>query len=578
MTTPNRPATYQQALAEAAKIHAARDAAPDPVAVTAHMSEQIAQAREHAAGWAKQAIQELWLAVNPYDPAQVREFTAKAAGLMVSAQTATARAAAAAQSEQLAALGVPVSAAPSNPIDVRAPAAHIAGGKVRLRHGASTVKYDGAEGSAKVSAADMSTEKVFERPAALFRYLISIGEPNADDQALLRISGLVDDNLMLAQRLAQQEVLAKAVDLDHRGGGRGRRRSKIIGYRRVIRPELSRGGTCGMCIAASDRLYKVGELLPIHRRCHCTISAVTEEHDPADDLNAVDLNALYKAAGGTSAAHLKRTRYKVDQHGELGPVLVSERKYKPRSETARKQSGGTAVSAPESKAQIAERLLPGLEKNLQDLRAKGLAEDSPQITYHKDTIERLRSDLKASGGGAAAGGRGAGKSSGKKPEQDKPAAGGGGGGRPPTNPPPGPAAVGGEGDDRIPEDIRRHILDGDPGGGGGHRHNSTARNKTLFPASWDDDKVVAAIAETLDRHYTTSDDHPKLADPNFRNLYAIVDGVRMLVRINKADNSIITAHPLDGEGVYRTGKRPGVEKKQLPLGIVKEIPLPDGRE
>ncbi|AXN43460.1 hypothetical protein MM1218R_01512 [Mycobacterium marinum] len=395
MTAPSKPATYQQALAEAAKIHAARSAATDLVAVTAHLSEQTTQARERAAAWAKRAILALWLSVNPYDGAQVREFVTKAAALMVSAQTAAARVAAAGQTQQLGALRIQVSAAPSNPVDVRAPAAAVRGGKIRLRYRGAKVDYTGAGDSAKVSAAEMSTESVFQRPAALFRYLISQGEPNADAQAVMRIGTLIDDNLMLAQRLAQQEVLAKAVDLDDNRAGRGRRRAKIIGYRRVIHPELSRGGTCGMCIAASDRIYKVGELMPIHHLCHCTIAAVTEDHDPADDLNAVDLNALYKAAGGTSAAHLKRTRYVVDQHGELGPVLVPKRKYKPRSEASRKRSGGTAVSDPESKAQIAARLLPGLEKNLQDLRNKGLSEDSPQISYHKSAIDRLRGDLKA---------------------------------------------------------------------------------------------------------------------------------------------------------------------------------------
>ncbi|OBK14082.1 hypothetical protein [Mycobacterium asiaticum] len=387
MTAPSRPATYQQALSEAAKIHAARSTTPDPVGVTALMSEQTAQARERAADWSKQAIGALWLSVNPYDDAQVRDFTVKAAGLMVSAQTAAARAAGAAQSAQLAALGIPVTAAPSNPVDVRAPSASLSGGRVRLRHSSSDVDYTGTGAGVKVSAADMTTESVFARPAALFRYLIANGQPDADAQAVLRIRTLVDDNLMLAQRLAQQEVLAQAVDLDGTRRGRGRRGPRIVGYRRVIHPELSRGGTCGMCIAASDRIYKVGELMPIHNRCHCTVSAVTDEHDPADDLNSVDLAQLYRDSGGTSAAHLKRTRYKVDKHGEMGPVLVPERKYKPRSDAARKRAGGTAVSA--------ARLLPGLEKNLKDLRAKGLGEDSPQISYHLQTIARLRADLTA---------------------------------------------------------------------------------------------------------------------------------------------------------------------------------------
>ena len=58
---------------------------------------------------------------------------------------------------------------------------------------------------------------------------------------------------------------------------------------------------------------------------------MTEDYDPADELNAVDLSQLYRDSGGTSGAHLKRTRYQVDEHGELGPVLVPKAKYKPRT-------------------------------------------------------------------------------------------------------------------------------------------------------------------------------------------------------------------------------------------------------
>ena len=40
----------------------------------------------------------------------------------------------------------------------------------------------------------------------------------------------------------------------------------IRAYRRVIHPELSKGGTCGLCIAASDRIYFVDDLLALPRQ------------------------------------------------------------------------------------------------------------------------------------------------------------------------------------------------------------------------------------------------------------------------------------------------------------------------
>lgn len=41
--------------------------------------------------------------------------------------------------------------------------------------------------------------------------------------------------------------------------------------------------------------------------------------------------------------------------------------------------------------------VPGLEASLADLRARGLAEDSPQITYHLQQIDRLRANLQTGG-------------------------------------------------------------------------------------------------------------------------------------------------------------------------------------
>jgi hypothetical protein len=560
MTAPAKPTTYEEALAAAKQLQAAANTPPDPAATVTAMSEQIIAARDKSAEFAKTQIQRLWVTVNPYSDRQVKAFAAQAAQLMESAQAAAARVAAAGQSKQLASLGIPVNAAPSVPVDVRAPAAVIKRGQLRLDRAASTVSYAGPGDDVKVSAADMSTRAIFERPAQTYRYVVSKGGVDAAKQASDRIDSLIDDNLMLSQRLAQQQVLAQAVNLDDNGNHRGKHGVKVIGYRRVIHPEQSRGGTCGMCIAASDRIYKVAELLPLHAHCKCTIAPVTEDHDPADDVNAVDLRQLYKHAGGNTVAHLKRTRYQVDEHGELGPVLVPKSKYKPRSVKSKRRAGGNEGidSTPESKADVARRLLPGFENSLADLRKRGLPEDSKQVAFHKDQIARLRGDFNAEKSPATAGGRG--------------------GGPPPPRKPRGRAAAEHGDDDRIPPHVRSHILDGDPRGGGGHRHDSTTPNKTLFPASWDDEKILSAIRQTLDDHYTTSDDHPKLFDPNFRNLYSIIDGVRMLVRVSKADNKVTTAYPLDGEGVYRTPKRPGREKKQLSLGTVEEIPLPHGRE
>lgn len=396
MTAPTSQLTYEQAVAAAKAIHTARSTPPDPVATVANMAEQIIATRENTAAWAKAAIRGLWAAVDPYSPAQVKVFAEQAAVLMDSAQTAAVRVAAAGQAQQLAAAGIVVDAAPSNPLDVRAPGAVVKGGQLVLQQHAVSVDYTGTDAAAKVSKDDMTTQGVFGRPAAVFRYAESQGAADAADLAGQRIDSLVDDNLMIAQRLAQQEVLVQAViNLD---SGRTRSGVKIIGYRRVIHPELSRTGTCGMCIAASDRMYHVAQLLPIHANCKCTIAAVTEDYDPADDLNTVDLNALYKAAGGTSVAHLKRTRYQVDEHGELGPTLVPKAKYKPRTTKSKVRVGGTALLSDQpAQADVAKHQIGVLEANLAKMRSEGVSDDSSKVAYHLKLIAKLRTQLAADG-------------------------------------------------------------------------------------------------------------------------------------------------------------------------------------
>jgi hypothetical protein len=148
MTAPASPLTFEQASAAAKSIHAAHSTSPDPVATVGNMAEQIIATRENVASWAKAAIRGLWAAVDPYSPAQVKVFTEQAAVLMDSAQTAAVRVAAAGQAQQLAAAGIVVDAAPSNPIDVRGSGAVVKGGKLVLQQHAVSVDYAGTGGSA----------------------------------------------------------------------------------------------------------------------------------------------------------------------------------------------------------------------------------------------------------------------------------------------------------------------------------------------------------------------------------------------------------------------------------------------
>jgi hypothetical protein len=151
----------------------------------------------------------------------------------------------------------------------------------------------------------------WRRPAEQFRYAVSQGASEADAQqaAVMRATTLVTDDITFAMRRAVTERLSVS--------------TAVIGYRRVIHPEESAGGTCGLCAVASDRRYHAEDLLPVHARCACTVLPITRAHDPGSALNDADFKRLYGEAGSTGADDLKKIKYKIVEHSELGPQLVA---------------------------------------------------------------------------------------------------------------------------------------------------------------------------------------------------------------------------------------------------------------
>ena len=105
----------------------------------------------------------------------------------------------------------------------------------------------------------------------------------------------------------------------------GRFESKgVTQYRRVIHPELSKTGTCGLCAVASTRTYHTSALMPLHSNCKCGVAPITTTNDVGKDISDADLQRFYDLAGGNTAADLKSIRLQVQTNGELGPVLADE--------------------------------------------------------------------------------------------------------------------------------------------------------------------------------------------------------------------------------------------------------------
>jgi hypothetical protein len=223
-------------------------------------------------------------------------------------------------------------------------------------------------------------DEVYQRPARQVRYLESTGVDGdkARTRGRARLVVTADDDLNLAEREASRQVLTAAGP-------------RVTGWRRVLRPELSQSGPCGLCVAASDRTYSVSELLPIHGRCKCVPMPITADHDPGASINAADLRRIYAAAGGTDAARLKRVRVQVHEHGELGPVLrVAGDDFRGPRKAAK------AVEPPDTKAQ-ARAEITALERTYAGLLERQTAgEDvSGPLEWQRARLEVLRSRLTA---------------------------------------------------------------------------------------------------------------------------------------------------------------------------------------
>lgn len=158
--------------------------------------------------------------------------------------------------------------------------------------------------------ANVTASEVYHRPVEQFIWARRNGLPFPDsDQAFRdRLTDVATQDVKLADRDEAQRVLEA---------------QEIERWRRVIHPELSKSGTCGLCIVASQRIYTTGTLMSMHGpSCNCTVMGITASHDPGLKLNDDDLKTIYAAAGSTAAEDLQNTRITINEHGELGPVLV----------------------------------------------------------------------------------------------------------------------------------------------------------------------------------------------------------------------------------------------------------------
>ncbi|MBM4575283.1 hypothetical protein GS415_00660 [Rhodococcus hoagii] len=277
-------------------------------ALTGRMSR-----REAILMFAQGRLDELLRRVDPWDGNSVQEFADAAAQIAIAAQQQAVSLATATQTAYLKELGLDFEFVPQVPDEVRL-----------FSDRSSKYAKPKSVRVGKVKQDRLSAEEIFNRPAREYRGNVSSGMDEAKALAISenRARILVETNVALAEREATHQILGEA----SKSSKKKSKSPKIVGYRRVIHPEASKGGVCGLCLAASDRMYFVDELKPIHDHCQCETIPATADFDPGRELNEQDLSSLYDTAGGTAAKQLKQVRFKIDEHGELGPVLVPARK------------------------------------------------------------------------------------------------------------------------------------------------------------------------------------------------------------------------------------------------------------
>lgn len=215
---------------------------------------------------------------------------------------------------------------------------------------------------------DVDPKTEWNRPArdARVSRLLGADEFEANEKALLRAERQARMDAALAMREAEKQRWGVS--------------DEIIGYRRILHPELSKYGVCGLCVVAASRTYQKEKLKPLHNLCRCTVLPVLKRGDltidPGQDMNRKDLDAFYEAAGGTGRQGLQRVVVKELAHGELGPILV-DNKYKNRTAKSKPLEQRTDMS-PETLFKVQDAVIRKYEASVK-------AGVTPQfdVEYHR---------------------------------------------------------------------------------------------------------------------------------------------------------------------------------------------------
>lgn len=140
--------------------------------------------------------------------------------------------------------------------------------------------------------------------------------PDAVKAGQDRLDSIAATDLQLAKTHTARDVLS--------------RDDRVVGYRRT----LEGASSCGLCIVASTRRYRRGDLLPIHPGCDCSVAPIYGDRDPGPVLDPDTLPQVHEriaerfggAAAGARGTPGSVVDYRdvliIHEHGEIGPILA----------------------------------------------------------------------------------------------------------------------------------------------------------------------------------------------------------------------------------------------------------------
>lgn len=210
------------------------------------------------------AVESLWYNLPNYRDADIARFKSVAVPLVQGAQSEIAALTAAYQSQFLLAA------------EVSAPMVMLPREKIAAPRG-------------------VDPETVYQRPATTLYTALSRGATMT--QAVVagynRLRTIVQTDIQL--------VTVGQSDLSLQRAG-------VVRYKR----RLTGLENCELCLTASTNTYSVGNLMPIHGNCDCTVEAIFPGYQAPESVE-ID--------GERVSAEDARERVEVSRHGELGPTL-----------------------------------------------------------------------------------------------------------------------------------------------------------------------------------------------------------------------------------------------------------------